>query len=373
MHVYLIKKENIEGFSSWRGLFCLVINLCFVLVTWVAPIMAQNETPPPIKYKLFHDESNKSHVLRFEWADSSTNWNVYLSGAEHPIAGKKRRLSEGFEFYPLVGFQAETHYEVRQKGNVLFTFVPQVVTVSAPNVLAIFPSGEHVPENLLKIYVHFSEPMSSASPYPFISLLDGKRDTLRDVFLLQEPPLWNKDRTQFTLWLDPGRIKTDLELNRRFGSPLRAHKTYHLIISPTMKSARGVALQTAVEKKWKTGERDERQPQPQKWMIEPPQNQSLQALKVISDEPLDYGSSWGRMQIVRSGELVQGSWKTGSAELIWYFVPQQPWQKGDYQLLLDERIEDLAGNNLVRIFDVDLKKDQDVAPPILELSFSIAH
>jgi hypothetical protein len=38
----------------------------------------------------------------------------------------------------------------------------------------------------------------------------------------------------------------------------------------------------------------------------------------------------------------------------WRYTPQQPWKAGDYQLVVDTGLEDLAGNHLGQAFDIDV-------------------
>jgi hypothetical protein len=43
----------------------------------------------------------------------------------------------------------------------------------------------------------------------------------------------------------------------------------------------------------------------------------------------------------------------------WRFTPEQPWKPGEHRITIDPELEDLAGNNLRKPFEVDLT----VAPP----------
>ena len=83
--------------------------------------------------------------------------------------------------------------------------------------MAIYPTQDTVPENLLKIYLQFSKPMREGQALRHIELLKNNRDTLPGVFLDLQPELWNVDRTTLTVWLDPGRIKRDLQPNGPIG------------------------------------------------------------------------------------------------------------------------------------------------------------
>jgi hypothetical protein len=60
----------------------------------------------------------------------------------------------------------------------------------------------------------------------FIKLVKNGTDTLHDAFLDLQPELWNEDRTVITLWLDPGRIKRDLQPNLKLGAPLQQSEKY---------------------------------------------------------------------------------------------------------------------------------------------------
>jgi hypothetical protein len=41
-----------------------------------------------------------------------------------------------------------------------------------------------------------------------------------------------------------------------------------------------------------------------------------------------------------------------SAETRWAFAPSSAWKRGGYTLRVDTELEDLAGNNLRKLFDV---------------------
>jgi hypothetical protein len=40
------------------------------------------------------------------------------------------------------------------------------------------------------------------------------------------------------------------------------------------------------------------------------------------------------------------------------FIPNKPWSPGQYNLQVEARLEDLAGNNLNRLFDRDVTNPQ---------------
>ena len=54
------------------------------------------------------------------------------------------------------------------------------------------------------------------------------------------------------------------------------------------------------------------------------------------------------------GNYVAGKVTASRGETEWRFVPNAPWKAGDYRLLVDTAIEDLAANRVGLPFDVDV-------------------
>ncbi|MEO1082775.1 MAG: hypothetical protein AAFY88_00890, partial [Acidobacteriota bacterium] len=71
--------------------------------------------------------------------------------------------------------------------------VPEPATRERARVLSVTPSGE-VPENLLRLYVRFSEPMSARHVLDHISLLDPSGTPIDDAFVEVPGGLWDRDR-----------------------------------------------------------------------------------------------------------------------------------------------------------------------------------
>ncbi len=58
--------------------------------------------------------------------------------------------------------------------------------------------------------------------------------------------------------------------------------------------------------------------------------------------------------VVPPGELVAGEAALEDQERRWLFTPAQPWKAGPHTVLVQTTIEDLAGNNIGKAFEVDL-------------------
>jgi hypothetical protein len=57
----------------------------------------------------------------------------------------------------------------------------------------------------------------------------------------------------------------------------------------------------------------------------------------------------------------------------WNFTPATPWKRGTYQLVVTKTIEDLAGNNIGKPFEVDLfeRVDSGRQEDTVELKFEV--
>ena len=99
--------------------------------------------------------------------------------------------------------------------------------------MAIYPTAAELPVNLLRVYVHFSAPMSEGWAARAIRVSrEDTGETLDDVFLPPEPELWDPERKRLTMLLDPGRIKRGLVPNLEFGYPLVEGTAVRIAIDP---------------------------------------------------------------------------------------------------------------------------------------------
>ena len=174
---------------------------------------------------------------------------VSLQNSDVPMLGEYR-LTEGvILFTPLLHLSPGKEYEVLYNGKMIGQVqVPLPDKGNAPELIAIYPSADTLPENLLKFYVQFSSPMRESEALRHIHLINEKGDTLSDVFLDLQPELWNSEGTTLTLWLDPGRIKRELIPNQRLGNPLKKSNHYQLVVDSTWKDQQGLSLKQGYTK-----------------------------------------------------------------------------------------------------------------------------
>lgn len=288
------------------------------------------------------------------------NLSVHLLGKERSLVGRWIEDGDSLCFYPLLAFQAGKEYQLKNNGNEFLRFYIPEIELSFPHIVSIYPQTDSLPANLLKIYLEFSEPMGESDPYQFIHLLDSSGDTLHLAFLYQLPALWNEDNTILALWLDPGRIKRDLLLNQKYGNPMEAGKSYQLIINKEFSSRRGESLRTAYSKYFRTGKSDREKPDVNTWKVQLPKADTHQSLHIDFQESMDWGALQDRISIHYNEEQISGNFSiTTDCQHLW-FRPDQEWQAGEYEIHADSRIEDLAGNNLNRLFDRDIQTQESL-------------
>jgi hypothetical protein len=208
----------------------------------------------------------------------------------------------------------------------------------------------------------------------YVALVKNDSDTINKAFLDLQPELWNPDRTILTLWLDPGRIKRDLQPNKKLGAPLLKNGNYRVVVSSEWQDESGNALSKSVNKTFVTAIRDSLPPDPTKWKIEIPKAGTLQALKIDARESLDHALLQETVFIKnQKGENISGKWQIIDKERKLQFQPVQNWNEKNYTLIIETRLEDMAGNNLNRPFDRDITKVIKVksTSDIFRIPFSI--
>ena len=238
---------------------------------------------------------------------------------------------------------------------------PSPAVASTAEVLAIYPTTAELPVNLLRVYVHFSAPMSEGWAARAIKVSSGDTgEALEGAFLPPEPELWDAQRTRLTMLLDPGRIKRGLVPNLEFGYPLVEGTTVSIAIDPAFHDATGRPLKAGAERSYRIGPALRSRVDPAAWRLIAPVAGSRAPLLVEFDRPLDHGLLQHSLSVRdTAGEPMPGEGEAGKAERSWHFTPSHTWEGGDYQLVVEPRLEDVAGNSPARVFDRDVSKPED--------------
>ena len=217
----------------------------------------------------------------------------------------------------------------------------------------VYPSAEILPSNLLRFYVYFSAPMSQGESGRRMRLLDDTGKPLTGVFLPGEE-LWDPGFQRLTMTLDPGRIKRGLTSNQAMGPPIAEGRRYTLVIDADWPDARGVALVEGFRKSFRGGPALRLKPDPKQWHITPPKAGAAGALTIDFPTPLNYVLLKRMLRVSKGSSSVAGQVNVDRQETRWLFTPQNAWTSGDYRLVVDTALEDLAGNSIALAFDIDV-------------------
>ncbi len=138
-------------------------------------------------------------------------------------------------------------------------------------VLEVYPTSPVLPENLLRIYIHFSAPMSRGEVYRHVALFDATSNRRVDTpFLELDEELCSNDGMRFTLLFDPGRIKRGLRPREEAGPILESGKSYTLVIDRDWRDAQGTPLASEFRKSFRAGPPDDVSPDPRLWKVRTP-------------------------------------------------------------------------------------------------------
>ena len=288
-----------------------------------------------------------------------------------PTAGRFVTDQDAISFVPRFPFLDGTSYSllVDLGPGESCADSPEVWTIQRPapegspttGVVAIYPSTDILPVNLLKLYVHFSSPMSEdwALRAVHIRLADNG-EPLDGVFLEMEPELWDRDRRRLTLLLEPGRIKRGLAPNEEAGYPLIEGIPVVVTVDTRFRDAGGLPLRTGAERRYEIGPPVRVRVDPADWRYQCPKSGSTEPLTVEFDRPLDHALLEHSLWVSDTAGVALAGWgSVGPGERSWRFEPKSPWQEGRYLVIIDPRLEDLAGNSLIRVFDRDLMRAED--------------
>jgi hypothetical protein len=345
-------------------------------------------------FTLAHCKAADSPALR--WVTNSTDanrWSVEVSGVGTQLAaeqwpklltvqveqnavledigipamlGEYRFASDRLTFTPRFPLEPGTTYRAtfwppRTREGKTFS-KPVTARLSVPTtaqgpttvVSQVYPTADSLPENLLKFYIHFSAPMSRGHVYDFIHLRDESGKPVELPFLELDEELWNPAMTRLTVFIDPGRIKRGVTPLEEVGPALEAGKRFSLVIDSQWRDSRDQPLKQNFQKSFTVVAPDREPPDPATWQIIPPED-AKKPLTIRFPEPMDHALAQRVIQIHNhTGKPISGEATLADAERLWTFSPTAPWHSGPHKIVVQTTIEDLAGNNIGKRFEVDV-------------------
>ena len=323
------------------------------------------------------------------WTDA--DWQALLrvsvkpagSGESSPTArpavtGKYSVADGTIRFTPMFPFDEGRQYDVALdatrlpasqenapwRTQVIAAVVGRPAVARSPStvVTRLYPSGDVVPANQLRMYLHFSAPMDWRSGFDYVTLLDEHGQEVVDAFLPLDADFWNEDRTRYTVFFDPGRVKRGILPNRQMGRALEAGKRYTLLVKREWRDGHGLPLKEEFRHQFRASPAIERALTMAGWKVTAPAAGTREPVVVVFPDPLDHGLLRRALGVAQGGVALAGDVSIEGDETRWRFTPREPWSAGAYDLVALAFLEDLAGNRIGRAFEVDNFERTDLTP-----------
>ena len=227
------------------------------------------------------------------------------------------------------------------------THSPGVAAKMAAKVAGIDPASTSLPENLLRIHIRFTEPMREGLFMDYVEVIDvdsGK--PIPWVFFDSFYELWNQDRTQLTVLVDPGRVKTGLAANSELGRAFIAGKQYSVNIKRGWVSISGTKIEQNYSHRFTATAQVRTRIKPENWEIEVLKT----SVQIDFQRVIDIHSLNAHVVLVTAeDETIAGQWliyNNGHSARFDYSSAKIP-----DRIAVRNRFEDVAGNTIVAAFD----------------------
>jgi hypothetical protein len=288
------------------------------------------------------------------------------------VAGRYEMLEDGVRFIPRFPFEQGVRFratfdpgrlgrsELSEPLDLEFSLARHIRAARA-QVKNIFPTGDVLPENLLRFYASFSVPMQRGGAEEHIRLLGSDGRAVPDVLYRPPVELWDRSMMYLTILLDPGRLKRGVGPNRALGPPLKAGHQYTLIIGSGMVDFSGRPLRVGFGKAFHVTEPVREPIAVEQWTILPPKAKSRQPLDLVFPRPLDWALLWQTLGIAsEDGRPIEGRIAIDQGERRWRFIPKSFWPSGSYCIRVESSLEDVCGNSLLAPFDRPLRSTAEL-------------
>ncbi|WP_306143783.1 hypothetical protein [Roseibium sp. MMSF_3412] len=281
---------------------------------------------------------------------------VYVRGAETPIAGRYTPDRGSLTFAPAFAFEPGQDYVAQiltngKEAQVAFR-IPAEAEITPAAVTEIYPSGDTLPENTLRFYIHFTVPMQPQVAFDHIKLRNASGAVDEAAFMRFKQELWNEDRTRLTVLIDPGRIKREVATNLELGPALLAGQQYALTVEAGWSSADGTSALSTFRKTFQISDALRTRPDTRLWTANSPCAGVREPLTITFDRPFDRHLLTQALRVeTETSDAIRGEIDVKEAEQIWSFTPLEPWPAKDLLLLANPALEDVAGNNFRDLLD----------------------
>lgn len=309
------------------------------------------------------------HIWRRMFSVQSTSLSPELDGADLPsVAGRYEILETGIRFVPRftltqgLSYQVSLKFDGHQPASQTFTLEDAARPTEARAAIeAIYPSAQSIPENTLRLYVHFSRPMQRGQVAEKIRLVDESDEIVPDTFIVGPlGELWDRDQRRLTLLFDPGRLKRGVGPNRDLGPALKTGGRRTLIVDGTFLDATGHPIGAAYRRTYEIDDAIRKAVAPQRWVVDAPTSGALDPLRLRFARALDSGMLSRAIRVI-DAEDVDGHIAVAAGETEWVFTPAAPWSAEEYTVRVANILEDVSGNNVRTPMDVTMSAAPDAS------------
>jgi hypothetical protein len=266
----------------------------------------------------------------------------------------------------------EVYLPAMEPDKLELEFSSSKATQPPAEVKAVYPSSNALPENLLKFHLVFSKPMTIGEVYTRVKLLDGHGKEVDKPFLVVDQELWDGQMKTVTILFDPGRIKRGLRPNLEMKPALAQGELYTLRVQEGWKDIDGLPTTKPFTKTFRCIKADRLSPVASSYEVIAPQFENSSLILNLR-EPHDFTLLSNGLKVFDSmHNIIEGTVIVRDNESAIEFVPKNPWLESNYTIRINPLLEDLAGNNLNRLFDEDLTITSSNKHSAHELNFKFS-
>lgn len=230
-----------------------------------------------------------------------------------------------------------------------FTIPTAETLPGQPGVRQVYPTAGELPENLWKFSLYFETPMQRGHAARFLELRDEAGHVIADAFADLEDEHWDQDGHRLAVRLKPASTASDGDSIGGRRRVLEEGNTYRLRIKPGWRDLNGQPLQVGYEKEFVVSAPLLDRVPVSGWRIVQPTHGSREPLIIEFPRSMDHALLQSRLSLFDPrGRYLDGRVVIGAEERVWEFHPSREWLAGEYSLLVDTDLQDVAGNRVTQ-------------------------